>query len=118
MENQTMMRKRAQNLRKNMTKEENQLWYQFLKTYPIQFRRQYQIGCYIVDFYCYKAKLVIEVDGSQHYEPSAIEYDRIRTDFLSRQGILVIRFSNLDLNRDFRAVCDHIDRTVRNRIKE
>ena len=67
-----VMRQRAQVLRKNMTKEERHLWYDFLKAYPIQFKRQYPIGNYIVDFYCYKARLVVELDGSQHCEPEAI----------------------------------------------
>ncbi len=115
MENQKIMRTRAQNLRKNMTREEKKLWYQFLKTYPIQFKRQYQIGCYFADFYCYQAGLVIELDGSQHCEPDAVLYDKIRTEFLSSQGFLVLRISNLDVNQNFRAVCDHIDRIVRKR---
>ena len=59
---------RAQELRKNATKEENHLWYDFLRTYPVQFLRQKPFGPYIVDFYCHKAKLAIELDGSQHYE--------------------------------------------------
>ena len=70
-----IIRQRAQILRKNMTKEERHLWYDFLKAYPIQFKRQYPIGNYIVDFYCYKARLVVELDGSQHCEPEAISYD-------------------------------------------
>ncbi len=115
MNNQEIMRKRAQSLRKNMTEEEKKLWYQFLKTYPIQFRRQYQIGNYIVDFYCYRAKLIIELDGSQHCEPAAIAYDKRRTDYLSRQGFYVIRVSNLDVQRNFRAVCEYIDRITRKR---
>ncbi len=115
MEKQSIMRARAQNLRKAMTKEERKLWYQFLKTYPVQFRRQYQIGCYFADFYCNKARLVIELDGSQHYEPDAIQYDKIRSDYLSSQGFLVLRISNLDVNQNFRAVCEYIDRAVRER---
>ena len=77
-----IIRQRAQTLRKNMTKEERHLWYDFLKAYPIQFKRQYPIGNYIVDFYCYKARLVVELDGSQHCEPEAISYDQKRTQFL------------------------------------
>ncbi len=115
MEQQKIMRTRAQNLRKNMTREENKLWYQFLKTYPIQFRRQYQIGNYIVDFYCCKAKLVVELDGSQHCEPEAMVYDQARTEFLSRQGLYVLRISNLDVMKYFPAVCEHIDRIARER---
>ncbi len=84
MENHQKMLSRAKELRKNMTKEENTLWYQFLRKYPIQFRRQYLVGNYIVDFYCYKAKLVVEVDGSQHYDPAGQEYDRIRSFWSSK----------------------------------
>ena len=111
------LRKRSQDLRKHMTKEERHLWYDFLKTYPVQFKRQYAIGLYIVDFYCYPAKLIIELDGSQLCEPDAVEYDRIRTDYLQKQGFLVLRFSNLDVIKQFRAVCDAIDTAVRKRMQ-
>ncbi len=76
METVKQIRKRSQELRKNATKEENKLWYQFLKNYPIQFKRQYPMGSYFVDFYCYRAKLIVELDGSQHCEPEAVEYDK------------------------------------------
>ena len=75
MDTNELFRKRAQNLRKNRTKEERHLWYDFLKTYPVQFKRQYTIGVYIVDFYCYHAKLVLELDGSQHYEDCNVQKD-------------------------------------------
>ena len=106
----------SQKLRKEMTKEERHLWYDFLKSYPVQFKRQFPIGNYIVDFYCFQAKLVIELDGSQHCEPEAIEYDRRRTQFLERQGLFVLRISNLDVMREFRGVCEGIDLAVRDRI--
>ncbi len=112
------MRSRAQSLRKNLTKEESKLWYQFLRKYPIQFKRQYQIGNYIVDFYCHKAKLVIELDGSQHCEAKAIEYDNIRTAYLNNLGYHVIRISNLDVNRNFRGVCEYLERMIREMIQE
>ena len=112
------LRKRSQDLRKQMTKEERHLWYDYLKTYPVQFKRQYSIGPYFVDFYCYKARLVVELDGSQHYEPQAIEYDRIRTDYLQKQGFLVLRFSNLDIMTQFRAVCETIDTAVNHRMRD
>jgi len=115
---QNELRHRAQKLRKQMTKEERHLWYDYLKTYPVQFKRQYSIGAYIVDFYCFHARLIIELDGSQHCEPKAMEYDRIRTDYLHRQGFLVIRFSNLDVMAQFRAVCEAIDIAVRNRMRD
>ena len=112
MEQKTLLRN-SQNLRKNMTKEERHLWYDFLKEYPVQFKRQYVIGCYIVDFYCYQAKLIIELDGGQHYDPDTIRKDQNRTDYLQRKGYSVLRFSNADVTGDFRAVCEKIDITVR-----
>ena len=108
----------SRKLRKEMTKEERHLWYDFLKQYPVQFRRQYVIGNYIVDFYCHKAKLVIELDGSQHFEPGEMAYDAERTCFLEQQGLQVIRFSNLDILQRFPGVCQLIDLTVSRRIAE
>ena len=110
-------RHRAQELRKNMTKEERHLWYDFLKTYPVQFKRQYQIGYYYVDFFCYKAKLIVELDGSQHCSAKAMAYDKARTDFLQEQGFLVQRFSNLDVMKNFQAVCEAIHQTVKERMQ-
>ena len=112
------LRKRSQNLRKQMTKEERHLWYDYLKTYPVQFKRQYSVGPYFVDFYCYKARLVVELDGSQHCTPQAMEYDRIRTAYLQKQGFHVLRFSNLDVMTQFRAVCEAIDTAVNHRMGE
>ena len=106
----------SQYLRKNMTKEERHLWYDFLKTYPVQFKRQVPIGSYIVDFYCDKAKLVLELDGSQHCEPEAVEYDRKRTFFLEEKGLYVFRLSNLDVMRNFHGVCEAVDMAVMDRI--
>ena len=102
------LRTNAQNLRKNMTKEEAHLWYQCLCRAKYRFRRQYVIGNYIVDFYCHQARLVIELDGSQHYTPEEMEYDKKRTAYLESQGLKVIRFSNLDVMRRFRDVCETI----------
>ena len=82
MEQNQKLTGRAQDLRKNMTKEEAHLWYQFLCRYPLRFRRQYVVGNYIADFYCHKAKLVVELDGSQHYTPEEISYDKQRTAYL------------------------------------
>ena len=98
-----------------MTKEEAHLWYQFLCRYPLRFRRQYVIGNYITDFYCHKAKLVVELDGSQHYSPEEMEYDRKRTAYLESQGLKVMRFSNLDVMRQFRRVCEAVDMAVKDR---
>ena len=98
-----------------MTKEERHLWYDFLKTYPVQFKRQFPVDSYIVDFYCHKAQLVIELDGSQHCEPEMVEYDRRRTAFLEEKGLYVLRISNSDVMRNFRGVCDCIDVAVHSR---
>ncbi len=117
MEDILSTRRRAQDLRKNMTKEERHLWYDFLKTYPVQFKRQYQVGPYYVDFLCYKAKLIVELDGSQHYTQETLVYDKNRTDFLEKQGYLVVRFSNIDVMLQFRAVCEFIDQTIQNRVQ-
>ena len=117
MEQEKLLRN-SQSLRKNMTKEERHLWYDFLKTYPVQFKRQYPVGCYIVDFYCYRAKLVIELDGSQHYEPDTIRQDQIRTNFLQQQGLSVLRFSNQDVMTEFRSVCESINIAVRQRLPD
>ena len=117
MEELLQSRRRAQSLRKSMTKEERHLWYDFLKTYPIQFKRQYQIGHYYVDFFCYQAKLIIELDGSQHYTQKMLVYDNARTDFLEKQGYVVIRFSNLDINKHFWDVCEAIDNTVKTQMQ-
>ena len=113
---QDTLRRNSQALRRSMTKEERHLWYDFLKTYPVQFKRQYPIGCYIVDFYCFRAKLVIELDGSQHCEAAAVDYDRKRTDYLQQQGLYVVRISNRDVTERFHSVCEMIDNTVRDRL--
>ena len=110
------IRRYSQELRKNMTKEERHLWYDFLKTYPVQFRRQYSFGNYIVDFYCYQAQLVLELDGSQHCQPEDIEYDRRRTAYLEEKGLYVLRISNLVVMREFSGVCEMIHMAVQNRL--
>ena len=105
----------ARNLRKNPTKEEGLLWHNFLRIYPMQFRRQYIIGNYIVDFYCHEAKLVVELDGSQHYEAVGQQSDAARTAYLESQGLFVLRFSNLDVTNSFYEVCEVIDRIAQER---
>ena len=107
---------RAKELRKNATPQENHLWYDFLRSYPVRFQRQKTIGSFIADFYCHAAKLVIEIDGSQHYEPQGQAYDEERTVILEQYGLEVLRFSNRDINTDFRAVCEQIDNTVKRRL--
>ena len=108
--------KHSQQLRKDMTPEEKKLWYQFLRNYDIRFLRQRVIGNYIVDFYCRKANLVIEIDGAQHYEHEAIEYDKERTEYLKTCGIEVLRFLNKDINYDFENVCAYIDKIIKQRL--
>ena len=104
---------RARTLRTNATKQENQLWYNFLRSYYPRFTRQRVIGNYIIDFYCAKAKLVVELDGSQHYEEGNMSYDKTRTKWLESLGIKVMRFSNLDVMRNFDGVCTAIDEMVK-----
>ena len=99
----------AKNLRKNATPQERHLWYDFLSEYEVRFQRQKVIGNYIVDFYCHKAKLVIEIDGSQHYSSDEIQKDELRTKFLEGLGLKVIRFNNLQIKENFRGVCECID---------
>lgn len=98
----------AKILRKCMTKEERHLWYDFLKNLPLTVHRQKVIGPYIVDFYCAGASLVIELDGSQHYEAKGREVDARRDAYLKEQGLSVVRYSNLDIQRRFNAVCQDI----------
>ena len=102
----------AKELRKSMTKEEKHLWYDYLREYPIRFIRQKVIGKYIVDFYCARARIIIELDGSQHHEDKGIEKDVSRTEFLKQYGLKVIRISNLDINKNFEGVCMFIDNEV------
>ena len=108
--------KLARVLRKNQTPWERKLWYCFLRTYPVRFQRQKPIGKYIVDFYCFQAKLVIELDGSQHYEPNEEKKDAERTRELEKLGLKVIRFSNLDVDKNFYGVCTVIDEEVKRRV--
>ena len=106
----------SSSLRKNATPEENKLWYEFLRTYSVRVNRQRIIGDYIADFYCSKAKLIIEIDGSQHfYEKSAVK-DKIRTEFFESLGIKVIRFQNDEINQCFYEVCTRIDEEIKQRV--
>ena len=105
----------ARVLRKNMTKEERHLWYDFLKNYDIKFLKQKPIGNYIVDFYCSKANLVIELDGSQHYNKINIEKDTERTKHLEQYGITVLRIPNNMVNHNFEVVCKYIDNYIKNK---
>ena len=106
---------KARQLRKHMTDEERHLWYDFLRTYPVKIMKQKPIGAYIVDFYCNSAKLVIELDGSQHFEEEGLKADARRTNYLESLGLTVVRYSNREINREFQAVCEDIDRLIRER---
>ena len=98
----------AQELRRNMTKEERHLWYDFLKKLPITFNRQKVIGSYIVDFYSAEAQLVIELDGAQHYEEESREKDIMRDAYLNSLGILVLRYTNIEFHKNFDGICKDI----------
>ena len=103
----------ARQLRKNMTLEERILWYQYLRTHPVKFYRQRVLGHFIADFYCAKARLVIELDGSQHYSPEGLLKDRIRTEKLAEYGLTVMHISNTVVKKNLRGVCEYIDEFLR-----
>lgn len=106
----------ARQLRKEMTPWERKLWYCFLKDYPVRFQRQKCIDNYIVDFYCFRAKLVIELDGGGHYNPESVIKDTQRTEILENYGLKVIRFCNTDIDKNFYGVCTVIDQKVKQRM--
>ncbi len=106
----------AKELRKNMTPWERKLWYLFLKDYPIRFQRQKCIENFIADFYSFRAKLVIELDGGGHYDPDSQRKDEFRTKVIQRHGMKVIRFCNTDIDNNFYWVCTAIDEEVKKRI--
>ena len=108
----------ARALRKNMTKEERQLWYDFLKSYPVRFLRQKVIDNYIVDFYCHSARLIIELDGSQHYEEKGLLKDKIRTERIEQRNLTVIRIPNNEVNKNFEGICQYIDIAVKESIRQ
>lgn len=107
------LKENARSLRKNMTDQERRLWFCFLRKYPVKFVRQRPIGCYIADFYCSDAKLIIELDGSQHYSEEGIIHDENRTYVINKLGVQVIRFSNYDVDTNFDGVCFEIDRFIK-----
>ena len=108
----------AKQLRKEMTKEERRLWYDYLRTHSVRFSRQKVLGKYIADFYSAEAKLIIELDGSQHYEEINVEKDTDRTAFLEGYGLTVIRIPNNEVMRNFRGVCAYIDAAVRQSLSQ
>ena len=107
---------RAKEMRKNMTRQERKLWYEFLREYPRRFQRQKTIGSYITDFYCHDAGLIVELDGSQHYEERERAYDAVRTQFLEACGLCVLSIPNAQIDYDFAAACGMIDEMVRVRL--
>ena len=116
--NNSELTKFAQELRTNMTKEEKHLWYDFLKILPYTVNRQKVVEKYILDFYCAEAKIAIELDGSQHFEPDAKKKDAERDRFLREQGIRVLRYTNIDVNSNFDGVCSDILKNIDVRLNE
>jgi very-short-patch-repair endonuclease len=103
---------RAQAMRREMTKEESKLWFNFLRFYEVKFRRQKVIDNFIADFYCAKYKLVVEIDGKHHLAHNRAEYDNLRSEYMKSMGIKIIRVSNDEINNNFNIVCTKIDKTV------
>ena len=110
------LKDKARDLRNNATSQENQLYYQFLRSFKVRIHRQKVIGYYIVDFYCHKAKLVIEIDGGQHFQDEQRVHDDLRTRFLESQGLLVLRFTNWEVDHQFAQVCQRIEEVVHQRV--
>ena len=108
----------AKQLRREMTKEERHLWYDFLRSYPVRFSRQKVLGKYIADFYSAEAKIIIELDGSRHYEPDELQKDAERTAFLEAYGLTVIRIANNEISRNFRGVCEYIDAAIKQSLSQ
>ena len=108
----------AKNLRKNATKQENRLWHDFLSHYEIRFQRQKAIDNFIADFYCHKAKLIIEIDGSQHFTEDGKLKDEFRTEILEGYDLKIIRFTNYQIDTNFRGVCNYIDEIVQASLEE
>ncbi len=105
--------KHAKELRKTMTPWEIKLWTCFLRNYSVRFQRQKVIDNYIVDFYCAKARMVIELDGGGHYTEEQQKYDEQRTEILNKYKLQVIRICNIDIDNNFDNVCEYIDREVK-----
>ena len=112
------LKKNAKELRRNMTKEECHLWFDFLRSYPVKILRQKIIADYIVDFYCEKAQLAIELDGGQHYEPEGMKHDDIRTRDIEAVGVQVIRFTNREIHEQFNEVKEVIHQRIQRRMEE
>ncbi len=106
----------ARNLRRDLTPQERKLWYDFLRSYPVKVYKQRIIESFIVDFYCASARLVIELDGSQHYTEQGKTYDEERSQILRAYGLKVLRFANNDVDRNFDGVCEEIHRVIQERL--
>ena len=102
----------ARNLRKNATPQENRLWYGFLSKQKVRFQRQKAIDNFIADFYCHKAELIIEIDGSQHYTEQGVKKDTFRTEKLENYDLTVVRFTNAQIDNQFESVCEYLENTV------
>ena len=110
------LKDKARYLRNNATSQEDKLYYQFLRRFKYRIHRQKVIGHYVVDFYCHRAKLVIEIDGGQHYQDERLIKDDIRTKYLEQQGLLVLRFTNWEVDHQFALVCQRIEEVAEQRI--
>jgi very-short-patch-repair endonuclease len=108
------LKKAARELRKNMTDAERLLWSKIRKKqlHGLMFTSQKPLGGYIVDFYCFEANLVVEVDGSQHYTSNAIEYDKVRDETLKNLELKVLRFTNIDVLENIDGVIEVIERNL------
>lgn len=112
------LKDKARELRNNATSQEDKLYYQFLRRFKVRIHRQKVIGYYIVDFYCHKAKLVIEIDGGQHFQDKKMDQDCLRTKYLESQGLIVLRFTNWEVDHQFPYVCQRIEEVVEQRVAE
>jgi very-short-patch-repair endonuclease len=112
--NQSSQKQKRRDLRKEMTSTEGIIWSR-IRNHRIgyKFRRQFSIGAYVADFYCSELKLVIEIDGGQHFENEAIEYDAMRTKYFNDLGIIVLRYTNADVKRNLVSVVDDIIKRCR-----
>lgn len=112
------LRDKARDLRNNPTGQEKRLYYQFLRRFKYRIHRQFVIGYYIVDFYCHRARLAIEIDGSQHYQEEKLKQDDLRTKYLESRGVCVLRFTNWQVDHQFTEVCRQIEIVVDSRVAE
>ena len=116
MRSEKHLQSNARKLRKEMTKQERHLWYDILRTFEIQCYRQKVIENYIVDFYCTQAKLIVELDGGQHFVDEGQRADQKRDARLTGLGYEIIRFTNNDVDQNFYEVCEVVRMAVFKRI--